>query len=320
MKAPDIEKLISSPEQSAQAMVEWAKRCRDTPGIRFGIPAMDEYVLPIRVPDLVGIIARPGAGKTSLMALLAERQALAIDNDRDIVIFATWEQAKEELEVFFHVRSTGIRLEDIAHGVADIETLERSAAGREKLPLWLVGHSLSYTDDDDVSAATANGILETIRFLRGKHGKNPALLILDYLQVIPVPGARGKKEAVPQLPVQLRRLSLRAKVPIIVGVQARRDTDRRETKLPNMDDAEWSSSVDQTFDKLFGLWMPHRTEGPGSTVTLNGAEYPVTRELIFIKLLKQRGGPAGRIWAMHFQPELMRLAELEMRPIEGGYQ
>lgn len=301
-------------------MVEWAKRCRDTPGIRFGIPAMDDYVLPIRVPDLVGIVARPSHGKTSLMAFLAEKQALAIDNDRDIVIFATWEQAKEELEVFFHVRNTEISFEDIAHGVADIEALEGSAAEREKLPLWLIGHSLDYNAaDSNIVAATTYNIFEAISRLRNEHGKNPVLLIMDYLQMIPVLGTRGKKEAVPQLPNLLRQLSLRAKVPIIVGVQARRDVDRRSNKLPNMDDAEWSSSVDQAFDKLFGLWMPYRTEPPGSTVEIGTAEHNVVRELILIKLLKQRGGPAGRVWAMHYRPELMQLFELEMRPIEGGY-
>jgi replicative DNA helicase len=152
---------------------------------------------------------------------------------------------------------------------------------------------------------------QVIEIVRKKHGLDPKLLVMDYLQIVPIPGARGKKEAVPQVPNLLRALTLQEKVATAVGVQSSREADRRAIKLPRSDEGEWSSSIEQATDYLLGMWKPSKTEQPDSTVSLNGETHRVTQELFFMQLLKQRNGPAGKIWAMYFQPHLLRLAELD---------
>lgn len=460
MRDEDVERLIFTPAQASEVFIKRAEHNRDVPGIGLGIQAIDNYVTPIRPPALVMVLARPGHGKTSALALMALHQALSIQEQGadECVLFFTWEQAVEELEAFFHLGS-GVTNTDVARGVADIDALRASAAEREKLPVWLVGHSMFRKGDKP--QMTVNAARRVIKVVREKHNLNPKLLAMDYLQMVPVPGTQGKKEAVPQVPNLLRALTLEEGVAAAVGVQSSREADRRAIKLPRSDEGEWScvpgstrvflptglqkevkevtvgdrilsydaetgkvvyrqvtakvcnglapilrvtvtnnmhidltgnhpmltptgwtradglgeenyvalagywpvsnagrddlhrtaasdvawrkvkrieqreedvvfdlqvegtanfvadgfivhnSAIEQATDYLLGMWKPSKTEQPGSTITLNGETHRVTQELFFMQLLKQRNGPAGKIWAMYFQPHLLKLAELD---------
>ena len=87
-----------------------------------------------------------------------------------------------------------------------------------------------------------------------------------------------------------------------------------------MRDAQWASSIEQTSDKVFGLWRPCITEEPGRTVQIEGmkTELEINDRLLIIRLLKQRGDRGRFTWAMFFAPEYLKLAELETRH-DGQY-
>ncbi len=74
-----------------------------------------------------------------------------------------------------------------------------------------------------------------------------------------------------------------------------------------------NSSIEQTSDKVFGLWRPWQTEEPDSIVELGNDRYDVNEWLLILRLLKQRGDRGRHTWAMYFQPQYMKLALLETR-------
>ena len=74
----DYRVLVHTPAELSGEYIAWAEHIRSDSGVPFGVPAIDKHVIPMRAGDLVSIIARPGMGKTSLMAYLAREHAQRI--------------------------------------------------------------------------------------------------------------------------------------------------------------------------------------------------------------------------------------------------
>ena len=155
---------------------------------------------------------------------------------------------------------------------------------------------------------TTDTVMEAIRTIRLDFGYKPTLLLFDYLQIIPVTHARDRVQQVSEVPILVKELALQIGAPAIAGVQATRAVDQREVKIPEMSDAMWAAAIEQTADKIFGLWRPWQTEDPGKIIRLlDGREYPVSETLLVIRLLKQRGDRGRHTWAMYFDPAYLKL-------------
>jgi len=304
--------LVHTPAELASEYIEWAEHIRSDPGIPFGVPSIDKHVIPMRAGDLISIIARPSMGKTSLMAYFAREQArriIAAGNiDSQAVVYVTWEQSAEELEAFFQADSKH-SLSDIAWGRADIDALKRKAMGRAGLPIWVIGHGIGRAGQK-APRMTPDVVLGAIETMKADFGIMPSLMLFDYMQMIPVGRARDRVQQVTEIPIRIKELALRIGAPAIVGVQASRAVDEREAKIPEMRDAQWASSIEQTSDKVFGIWRPYQTEPLGESVEVGNEFYEVNERLLIIRMLKQRGDKGRFTWAMHFEPEFLRLGEL----------
>ena len=69
----DLRALVHTPSDMASEFIEYVERIRVNPGITWGVPSMDKVIVPMRAGDVVGIIARPGHGKTTMAAYLARK-------------------------------------------------------------------------------------------------------------------------------------------------------------------------------------------------------------------------------------------------------
>ena len=79
-----------------------------------------------------------------------------------------------------------------------------------------------------------------------------------------------------------------------------------------------NSQAEQHSDKLFGLWRPALTEElkPGEQpplIEIDGSQYEANERLLVLRMLKQRGDSGRHTFALHMEPELLELAELETR-------
>ena len=59
------------------------------------------------------------------------------------------------------------------------------------------------------------------------------------------------------------------------------------------------SNIEQSSDKMFGVWYPIKTEEPGKMI----AGIKVSKNLLIVRLLKQKMGEAPKTFALYVDPE-----------------
>lgn len=315
MKPADVRNLVHTPAELSDAFVKWAERIQANPGIPFGVQAVDKVVIPFRPGDLIGIVARPGHGKSSLMAYLAREEAERIKErgaaGTEAVVYCTWESAVEELENFFQADDK-YSATDIAWGRADLETVRARAIKRVSLPIWVIGHGIGRAGKK-MPRMTPEVILGAIETMQQDFGVKPTLMLFDYLQLIPVKHARDRVHQVTEVPIRVKEVGLRIGAPAVVGIQAGRSVDKRAIPIPEMADCQWGSSAEQASDKLFAAWRPCQSLDDGTPIEIGDEKFTVNDKLLILRMLKQRGDRGRYTWGMYFDPALLKLAELETR-------
>jgi replicative DNA helicase len=310
--------LIHTPADLAAEHLAWARRNMAVPGIPWDVRSVDNWMIPMRPGDLVGVMGRPGHGKSSIMAYLARCEAKRImergTETTEAVVYVTWESSAEELENFF-VADDKASASDVAWGRADIEYLEKKAVKRARVPIWVIGHGIGRASVD-TPRMTVDVVYDAIESMQADYGVKPSLVLLDYVQIIPVAKANERTAQVTEAVIRAKELAQRAGVPIVAGVQARREVDTYKLPIPEKADAQWASGIEQTCDKLFGLWRPAISPGfENKLIEIEGCAAPVevTQRLMILRMLKQRFEDGRFTWALHFAPQYLTLCELELR-------
>lgn len=319
-----VEQLIHPPSAAAQALVKWARFRKETEGVGWGIPAIDEVVVPLRPGETAGIVGRPGHCKSSLLAYLsrhtAKRLQAAGAEDR-VVVHCTWEESVEQLQELL-VADPELDRSDLAWGRADMEQIKQVATERCEVPIWTIGLSVSNLNEVSTErppAMTPGVVLEAIDRMEGDYGVKPELLLFDYLQEIPSKGLQDRVAKVTELPHQISEIATRVRAPAVYAVQARREVDDRRDRCPEPRDAQWASAIEQSADHLYGVTRPIRYLDRGDIVGVRGyGDIAVTPELLIVRLTKQRGGIGRRTWAMYFDPATLELGELNVENLEGS--
>ena len=88
--------------------------------------------------------------------------------------------------------------------------------------------------------------------------------------------------------------------------------------MPNLSDAQWSSVVEQTSDKVLAVSIPSKHIEPGKTISMRDGDYEVGPRSMAIQMLKQRFGAAARedAWIVDFDAASVSLHEQEK--VAGG--
>lgn len=306
--------LVHTPAELASGFVRWAEYNKKHPGIPFGVRGLDDRIIPLRPGRMACIIARPGHGKTSLMATLAKREAERIQREGDdgrVVVYVTWEQVVEEVETLF-ASGGDFSASDVSWCRVGLDTIKRKAVSRASLPLWMIGYSLDSTTRS-TPEMTLENVLAAIEGMEENWRVKPSLMCFDYVQIIPATGYDDRVKRVAEMPMAVKRLAHRLGVAALVGVQAGRDVDKYTVKIPEMHHAQWGSAIEQAADLVLGLWRPAVTEALGEFVEVGDESFEVTEELFFLRMVKQRGDAGRWTWPLHFEPQYLRLAELETR-------
>ena len=312
--------LVHTSTEAATEGVQWAQHILTTPGVKFGIPCVDAEgaMNPMHAGDMTILCGRPGMGKTSLLATLARSEARRIVErgtaDTEAVFYVTWEQVTEEINMILDVNDA-YTATDIMRGRADMEDVIRQSIKRAMMPIWIVGDSMARTGSHSLRMFP-DVVFGAIEAAVEEYGRKPTLLCFDYIQLIPVRDASEKVMQVSEAAVRAKEVAKRCGCPAIVGAQSRREVDDREFKIPTQRDAQWASSIEQATDKFFGLWRPWLTDRGKDPIKIDGTEYPITENLLIMEMSKQRFGPAGHRWGLHFRPEHLKICEYELRHAE----
>lgn len=313
---PDFSTILFTPEEVGALGTKYLEQRRDNKalGVPVGIGSIDAVFYPLMMTEIMAIIARPGNGKTSFMMRWARNRA-AFLRDRGledrIVMYITLEQSIEELNAFNVAADERLSITNMARGeITDAEWKRALKAGinRRFSPLWNVGYSAMR--EEKQPRLTTEAIAGALELVKTKHGKTLDVVFVDYLQRLPMPkGAESKTVGVSDNFDALKDIALNvAKCPLVVGVQARREVDDKTDPIPELDDGQWSSNIEQTSDRVISLVRPcnYRQEGE----TFGKQKVEGTRQML-VTILKQKLGQANLPRWVYFEPEYNRLEDLE---------
>lgn len=320
IKGGDFRTLIHTPQDCAFEFIDYHANVMNIAGVEFGLRRIDEAMIPMKPGDVIGVIARPGHGKSTFMAYLTRkvaRELITMQRENEYAGYITYEQSVEEIESYFQLPDASpYSLTDIARGKVELEILKTKSTDRPLMPVWLFGNSL--TRRKVTPRMTFDQVIRSIEYVESEWGKKPAIISLDYVQIIPIEKAGERVEQVTEAIMQTKELAKRFSCPILVGVQARREVDERKSKIPSAGDCQWASAIEQVADKLFALWRPILTEEKDAVVgKYNGTPIIATETLLIARMIKQRFGPAGQTFHLYFAPEYLKLEEMELRAAES---
>jgi len=248
---------------------------QDTPftGAPTGFTDFDELTSGLQRGDLVIVAGRPSMGKTSFAMNIAEHAV--IKHKLHTAIFSM-EMPSEQL-VMRMLSSLGrIDQHKVRTGKLDDDDWPRltSAVGiLAEAPLFI----------DDTPALTPTELRSRARRLKREHGLD--LIVVDYLQLLTVPGTRENRATeISEISRSLKAMAKELDVPLIALSQLNRSLEQRPNKRPVMSDLRESGAIEQDADVISFIYRDevYNEDSPDKG----------TAEII---IAKQRNGPIGTV-------------------------
>ena len=218
-------------------------------GLTTGLTDLDKSISGLHHSDLVIIAGRPGMGKTTLAMNIAFNAANAIMSGRanerykGAVVFFSLEMSQSQLAA--RVVSSQAKIpvaaqRDGSLNDSDFLKLTQYASALSHVPLYI----------DDTPGMSVPMMRTRARRLARKSG-GIALIVIDYLQLMTLPGGRRTDNRVQELSEITRSLKMLAKemdVPVIALSQLSRKVEERDDKHPMLSDLRESGSIEQDAD------------------------------------------------------------------------
>jgi len=265
MTAPD--KITFAPQvisSQAVAVVE-ARAAAPNAGILTGIPPVDKVLNKHRPGELRVILGFTSNYKSGLMSFISRFNAkkLTEEQSNKVIITVTWEQSIEEQGILDMSQISRIDITRMVRGeLSDGEWVQLKAAAiqRGKLPWWLIGHSSE--SNERRPRLTMTEVASAMAYMVDVQGIEPALISLDYLQRIRREGGAEPRMQFMEIVDRAKDMALAFHCPVMLGSQAKRDVKERKWRLPQADDGQETSNLEQSADSLLSVWMPKNDYPP----------------------------------------------------------
>ncbi|MCH8116543.1 MAG: replicative DNA helicase [Proteobacteria bacterium] len=240
-------------------------------GISTGFTEFDKLTAGLQPGELIIIAGRPSMGKTSLAINIAENAA--IGSKVPTAIFSM-EMPSQQL-AFRMISSLG-RV-DQAHlrtgrfPDEDWSRINTAVQLMSDAPIFI----------DDSAGLSPTEIRARSRRLHREHGLG--LIVIDYLQLMQVPGSRENRATeISEISRSLKALAKELELPIIALSQLNRSVEQRPDKRPIMSDLRESGAIEQDADLILFIY---REEVYNPDTPRKG--------IADISIAKQRNGPIG---------------------------
>lgn len=214
------------------------------PGLSTGFISLDDLLGGLRPGNLIVLAGRPAMGKSAL----AEQIALNVARFSAPVLFVSCEMSDTELArraLSTECRISGNKIESGDFGgEEDWRRIEAAGKALSGIPLFL----------DVAAGLTPETLLSQAR--RMVRTRNVGLIILDYLQLMRVDGARGRYEIATAVSNALKAIAVALQVPLIAISQLSRENERRQDKRPLLSDLRESGAIEQDADVVMFVHRP----------------------------------------------------------------
>ena len=219
-------------------------------GLTTGLNALDKSISGLHHSDLIIIAGRPAMGKTTLAMNIAFNAANAImagranDKYKGAVVFFSLEMSYSQLATRVLASQSKIPGSAMREGSLtdeDFMKMSQYSAAISRVPLYI----------DDTPGMSVPMIRSRARRLARKHG-GIALIVIDYLQLMTLPGGGRKVEnrtlELSEITRGLKMLAKEMDVPVIALSQLSRSVESRDDKHPLLSDLRESGSIEQDAD------------------------------------------------------------------------
>jgi len=247
----------------------------------------------MREGELLVIAARPGMGKTGLVANICASVAEGANSyDKDATVtnglgamLFSLEMPKEQMAdrllcAGARVSLTTLRTKAMSN--ADYDRLTLESQRLSKMPLWI----------DDTPAITLMELRGKVRRKQREMANTKlGVVIVDYLQLMRGDGDR-REEEIASISRGLKQLAKELHVPVIALSQLNRAVETRSTKdkRPQLSDLRESGAIEQDADAILFIYRPEYY-----IADKESAEARKLRGYAEIIVAKQRNGPVGKV-------------------------
>ena len=244
-------------------------------GLSSGIDEFDKLTTGLQPGDLIIVAGRPSMGKTAFAMNIAEYCACKPENPVPTAMFSM-EMSGEQLAMRLISSLGRIDQQKIRTGRLDNEDWQRVSSAisiMSKAPMFI----------DDTGGLTPTELRARARRLKREH--NLGLIVVDYLQLMQVPGTRENRATeISEICRSLKSLAKELHIPVIALSQLNRSLETRNDKRPIMSDLRESGSIEQDADLIVFIYRDevYDKESP----------YKGTAEII---IGKQRNGPIDTV-------------------------
>jgi len=252
-------------------------------GLRTGFTDIDSKTQGLQASDFIVLAARPSVGKTSLALNIAEYAG--VREGKSVGVFSL-EMSKEQLVLRLLSSVTKIDSFKLRSGFLAEMDFPKIASAMETL-------SRAKIFIDDTASISVMELRTKARRLKMEHGLD--LLIVDYLQLMQVPGnTENRATEIAEISRGLKALAKELRVPVIALSQLNRGVEQRVDKKPVMSDLRESGAIEQDADMIL---LIYREEVYDKNTTKKG--------IAEIDLAKHRNGETGT-FLLTFQGQYSR--------------
>ncbi len=247
----------------------------DLTGLSTGFVDLDSITSGLQNSDLVIIAGRPSMGKTTFAINIAEN--VIMTESLPVLIFSM--EMPADAIVTRMLSSLG-RIE-----------LQRLRSGKLEEEDWpRLNSAISLLADkklliDDTPALTPLEVRARARRV-AKEYSGIGLIVLDYLQLMQVPGSASRVEEVSEISRSLKSLAKELHCPVIALSQLNRGLEQRPNKRPLMSDLRESGAIEQDADVIMFIYRDD---------VYNKEENNPLKGIGEIIIGKQRNGPIGDV-------------------------
>jgi len=240
-------------------------------GVPTGFTEFDNMTTGLQAGDLVIVAGRPSMGKTTFAMNIAENAA--IGRQLPVAVFSM-EMPAEQLAMRMISSLGRIDQHHLRTGELTDDDWPRITSAVSML-------SESKIFVDDTPAMSPSEVRARARRL--KREQDLGLIVIDYLQLMQVPGGgENRATEISEISRGLKALAKELEVPVIALSQLNRSLEQRPNKRPVMSDLRESGAIEQDADIIIFIYRDevYNDDSPDKG----------TAEII---IGKQRNGPIG---------------------------
>jgi replicative DNA helicase len=214
-------------------------------GTPSGFEDLDRITGGFQAGNLIVLAARPGMGKSALMANFAEYAAL---NGKNAVALFSLEMSESELAQRFIASQASIKGDDLRKGKVPPARWGKILAASNRL----AESALFIDDSSDLSVLDVRA---KTRRLAQQQADGLGLVLIDYLQLMRASGQTDNRaEQVGQISRGLKTLARELEVPVIALSQLNRGVEQRSDKRPMLSDLRESGAIEQDADLVMFIY------------------------------------------------------------------